>query len=487
MKMRPEFHRPLGLGLVLLCLVSPSLRAQTSSRYAEAPAPTRHDSAIDFARTLVQAMMEESGTPGVSIAVGLDGEIVWSEGFGYADVEQRVPVWEQTKFRIGSVSKPLTAAALGLLYEQGRLDLDAPVQLYVPSFPEKRWPITARQLAGHLAGVRHYLGREFLSNRRYTTVLEGLQIFADDSLLFEPGTRYSYSSYGWNLISAVVEAAADVDFLTFMQQRVFDQLAMENTVADHTDSIIPHRTRFYQRTEDGRVVNAPFVDNSYKWAGGGFLSTPEDLLRFAFAHPYGGFLKPETVEMLWTSQRTADGEETGYGIGWRVTALEGRVVEVAHGGGSVGGTTFLLIYPEERAALAIVGNMTQAPTSAPAWLVLDAFLRPESLATAGRPGREASGTYACTASRGDAEVGTATLQLIAAPGGYWGGMTLKDGSHERIVFAAGGAQDAWLITVDGRGGLTSMKFDSVTASGGLTGRWARGGGGGAISCDAARQ
>ncbi len=213
-------------------------------------------------------------------------------------------------------------------------------------------------MAGHVAGVRHYRDNEFLSNVRYRSVQEGLSIFADDPLLFEPGTRYSYSSYGWNLVSAVVEAASGESFLPFMQRHVFQPLAMQHTAPDVTDSIIPDRSRFYARTDDGRLVNAPFVDNSYKWAGGGFLSTPEDLLRFAFAHLGAGFLRPETVALLWTSQHLLDGEPTGYGIGWRVgvDASERRVV--SHSGGSVGGRSLLLIFPEQQVVLAIAANIT---------------------------------------------------------------------------------------------------------------------------------
>ncbi len=261
----------LALAAVTLLVAPDILRAQTTQALAQAPAPSRYADAIAHARLLAQAMADESRTPGLSLAVGVDGEIVWSQGFGYASVEQRTPVWEETKFRIGSISKPLTAAAVALLYEQARLDLDAPVQRYVLTFPEKRWPITTRQLAGHLAGIRHYRDQEFLGNQRYPTVLDGLKIFQDDTLLFEPGTRFSYSSYGWNLISAVVEGAAGESFLSYMQRQVFEPLGMEHTVADHTDSIIPQRTEFYNRDNNRRVLNAPFVDNSYKWAGGGFL------------------------------------------------------------------------------------------------------------------------------------------------------------------------------------------------------------------------
>ena len=239
--------------------------ASTSNEYGQA---------IADARAIVREVMSESGIPGISVAVGFHGSVVWSEGFGLADLEHSVPVTTLTKFRVGSVSKPITAAAVGLLVEAGKLDLDAPVQDYVPDFPQKRWPVTVRQVAGHIAGIRHYQGNENGSSRRYASVSEGLDIFEDDPLLFEPGTQYSYSSYGWNLMSAVVEGASGREFLSLMRDDVFEPLQMRHSLAGYTDSIISHRTGFYARNGDGTVLNAPYVDNSYKWAGGGFLSTP---------------------------------------------------------------------------------------------------------------------------------------------------------------------------------------------------------------------
>ncbi|RMF61771.1 MAG: class A beta-lactamase-related serine hydrolase [Bacteroidetes bacterium] len=312
------------------------------------------------ARALAWRHYLEQGWPGLSIAVSVDGQTVWAEGFGYADLEQRVPVWPTTKFRVGSISKPLTAAAAALLYAEGRLDVDAPVQRYVPAFPEKRWPVTTRQLGGHLAGIRHYRGDEFLLREHFDTVVDGLALFAADTLLFEPGTRYRYSSYGWNLISAVIEGAAGQDFLRVMQERVFDPLGMRNTVADHVDSLITQRVRFYARDEAGRLVNAPFVDNSYKWAGGGFLSTTEDLLRFANAHLGDDFLPPEARTLLFTEQRTSAGEGVGYGFGWALgTDAAGRRV-ISHSGGSVGGTSILLIQPETRVVVVALVNLSGA-------------------------------------------------------------------------------------------------------------------------------
>lgn len=314
---------------------------------------------IARARQTAQSLLADRRLPGLSVAVGISGEIVWSEGFGYADLEQRVPVGPKAKFRIGSISKAITAAAVAQLYEQGRLDLDAPIQRYVPGFPEKGYPISTRQLAGHLAGIRHYRGSEFLSNKHYATVLEGLNIFKDDPLLFQPGTKYSYSSYGWNLISAVVEGASGQAFLPYMDEQVFQPLQMRHTQADENGSIVANRVRFYERGKDGQFQNAASVDNSCKWAGGGFLSTAEDLIRFASAHLKEGFLKKETLELYFTSQRTITGEQTGCGIAWHVQKTPQGERIIGHNGGSVGGTSTLIFLPGSRIAVAMLTNLTQ--------------------------------------------------------------------------------------------------------------------------------
>ena len=353
--------RLLAVTLALLAgvaLPTPThLDAQTPA-LAEVHAGDDWLEAVRAARTAVRAVMDSAGVPGASVAVGVGDGIVWSEGFGWADVEQRVPVTPLTRFRVGSVSKTMTASGLGLLVERGRVDLDAPVQRYVPDFPEKRWPVTTRQLGGHTAGIRHYRGNEMLSAESFPTVASGLTIFAEDTLLFEPETGYAYSSYGWNLLSAVMEGASGRPFLAFMRDEVFEPLELRNTVAEHMDSIIPWRTRYYEQGEDGRLVHAPYVDNSYKWAGGGFLSTPEDLVRFGQAHLRPGFLRAATLAELQEPQTLRNGESTGYGIGWRRYPQDDGDQALGHSGGSVGGTTLLLLVPEHDLVVAGVVNIS---------------------------------------------------------------------------------------------------------------------------------
>jgi len=349
------------------------LHAQELPPPALAPSPGVWTPAVDQAREYLMDRMEEQGIPGLSIAVGVQGEIVWAEGFGWADMENRVPVWPSTRFRIASISKSLTAGAVGRLVEEGKLDLDAPVQEYVPSFPVKRWPVTTRLLGGHLAGIRHYRGLEFESMTHYDDIVEALKIFSRDTLLHEPGTVYQYSTYGWNLVSAVVQAAAEEPFLDYMRETVFEPIGMDETVAEYVDSLIYHRSRAYRQSGDGHILNAPFVDNSNKWAGGGFLSTATDLVRYGSAYLDGSFLAPETVELLWTSQTTRDGERTGYGIGWRENFEDDQRI-ISHTGGAMGGTTVMVIYPKEGVVVSILTNIQGASQTENARTVAEYFM-----------------------------------------------------------------------------------------------------------------
>jgi CubicO group peptidase (beta-lactamase class C family) len=354
----PSLTRKLLLPLGALLAVG-ALALSSAQSPAFAPAKSLPE-AVERAREYVRHNLA-SRVPGLAVAVGVDGKLVWSESFGYADVAAKKPVTRETLFRIGSVSKPVTAAGLMQLVEQGKLNLDADIHKYVPDFPDKGYAITTRQLAGHLAGIRHYKGDEFLLNKTFPNVRAGLKIFEDDPLLQPPGERFVYSSYGWNLISAAMEGAAKTDFLSLMRQLVFERLHLTRTMPDYAQRDIAERTQFYQRGDDGDFVPGPAVDNSYKWAGGGFLSTPEDLVSFGSAHLQPGFLQRESLAQLFTSQKTRDGKETGYGIGWSISRDAAGHVIYFHTGGSVGGTSVLLLHPESRTVLAITANLSGAP------------------------------------------------------------------------------------------------------------------------------
>jgi serine beta-lactamase-like protein LACTB, mitochondrial len=298
--------------------------------------------------------------PGMSVAVAVDGNLVWAEGFGLADLEQCVPASPKTKFRIGSTSKPLTSAGAALLYDQKRLDLDAPIQRYVPSFPDKGHIITTRQLLGHLAGIRSYNAADgdMENQETYHSVTESLKRFKDDPLVAPPGTKWRYSSYGYVLASAAIEGASGQDFLSFMRDKLFLPIGMQNTVADETDKVIPNRARWYNLRSDGSYRNSPYADLSYKWAAGGFLSTAEDLVRFGSALLKPGFLKQETLEMIFSPQKTTSGEKTKYGLGWEIHDAGDVEAErpFQHSGGATGSSSFLIVYPDQKVVIAWLLN-----------------------------------------------------------------------------------------------------------------------------------
>jgi len=346
-----------------------------------APLPKWAD-AVGQGRQIVRAGLAEQNLPGLSVAVGASGEIVWAEGFGWADLDNRVKVAPGMRFRIGTASIALTSAAVGLLLEKGRLKLDEEIQTHVPEFPKKQWPVTLRQLMGHLAGVRNDGGDEGpLLSARCERSVEGLQHFAERPLLFEPGTQYRYSSYGWILVSAAVEAAADEPFLTFMRRQIFKPLGMDDTRADSaTEPIADRATPYFPRfASDPRYGLHLMREIDYSCYAGSsaFLSTPSDLVRFGLAINSGKLLQPATVQLLQTSQRLASGQETGYGLGWdlETVALAGEQTRtVGHDGESLGGmVASLMTFPEHGIVVSVTSNISYADTFAVGSKIAQAF------------------------------------------------------------------------------------------------------------------
>jgi CubicO group peptidase (beta-lactamase class C family) len=310
---------------------------------------------IQSARPLVLRMKRGFGAPGLAIAVAVRGRVVWSETCGYADRRARTPVTRVTEFRVGSVSKTLTAVAAARLVQERNFELDAPIQRYVPSFPEKAHRVTGRGLLAHTAGIRHYQGNEALSTSHYSSATDSLRIFADDPLLFQPGTQFSYSSYGFNLVGAAIEAIRGEPFAVAVKQQVLDPLAMKRTMLDDGRRR-PGWAAVYEVTSRRRAVPAPRVDLSNRWPSGGFRSTAEDLARFGSRLGDVTFLRKPTQDEFFTEQTLADGTGTRYGLGFEVgKAPFGRVV--GHTGNVVGGTAFLLVQPDTGVAMALATNI----------------------------------------------------------------------------------------------------------------------------------
>lgn len=309
---------------------------------------------------LVAQEMSRQNMPGISIAVAVGGELVWSAGYGFADLENFVPAKPLTMYRLASVSKPITAVAVLQLSENGKIDLDQPVRRYVPSFPAKPWTITVRQLLGHLGGIRHYESNEEVNNtHHYPDMLTPLKLFQNDPLVAEPGTRYNYSSYGYVLLGAALEAAAGQRYMEYLRSRIFAPAGMERLRQDHAFALIPNRARGYVLNSSGQLQNCSLADTSNKVAGGGLIGNVEDLVRFASAVRAGRLLKHGSVEAMFTPQRLPEGKHSLYGLGWNVMTLDNRKL-VSHTGGQQGTSTILAMLPREGAVVALMTNLEKA-------------------------------------------------------------------------------------------------------------------------------
>lgn len=371
--------------------------------------------AVEQARKIVRAGVAEQNLPGLSVAVGIDGDLQWAEGFGFADLKTSVPVTPEHRFRIGTASTVLTSAAAGLLLDNGRLKLNDEIQTYVPAFPKKQQPVTLGQLMGHAPGVTPDDGDEApLFTRHCERPVEVLRHFRGSWLLSdELGAKSAYSIYDWILVSAAIEASADQPFLKFMQERVFDPLGMRNTIPDSArleagedfpvvnmlreliydpeatrgstpastkkpvqDRVTSYSPRFASDPNYGLHVMRP-VDYSCYAGSSVFLSTPSDLVRFGMGINRDNFLQPATIKLLQTSQQLA-GKERGYGLGWydKAATLAGKQTRViGHDGDSLGGmVASLMTVPEYGLVVATTSNISYADTFSLAIKIAESFV-----------------------------------------------------------------------------------------------------------------
>lgn len=335
------------------------------------------DSAFTFAVVEAGKMLTEAHkelqAPAISVAVGMGNKLAWASTRGYKDIDKGEKADTNTSFRIGSVSKAITSVVLGKLLQQQKLELDKPVQHYA-SYVSIETPITIRQLASHTSGIRNYglclcfPAFEYYNNKEYESIEESVDIFQDDELLFEPGSQYSYSSYNYTLLSAALEEAAGIPFLDYVDQEVFKALSMKHTSADYADRNISQRATFYDVEKGQYKISFP-VNNSNKLAGGGFISSPSDLVRFGNALLNDEILKRSTIDTLFTPQKLNNGSinEEGYALGWRVEqehslfAGKRQTFVAHHGGVAMGSTAFLLLFPEYNLVVALAMNRSKPP------------------------------------------------------------------------------------------------------------------------------
>ena len=325
------------------------------SQQTNPSAQRHHEQAIRAYERFVREQMPFDQTPGISVGFIKD-DFTWARGFGFAELENSTPATPESSYRMASITKTFTAFAVLQLVEEGKMNLDAEIQSYVPYFPQKKWPVTIRQLLGHLGGIPHYVDKDMeLHYKTHKNTREAIAIFKDYDLVAQPGTQYHYSSYGYNLLGAAIEEVTGQSYGEIIQQHIFDPLAMSDSRMDDPKNIIPHHVKGY-RFVNGKISPSEYVDMSSRFAAGGTRSTITDLLKYARGILQGKLVAPQTWRTMLVPMATKEGILTGRGMSWNVRPKRGHV-QISHGGSQAETKTFLLIFPVENFAIAIASNL----------------------------------------------------------------------------------------------------------------------------------
>ena len=302
--------------------------------------------------------IENKKVPSISAGVLKDGKIQWLGVKGIADIEDNDPVNIHSLFRIASITKPITAVAVLQLWEKGLIDLDKDVRVYLPDFPEKKWKFTTRQLLNHTAGIRSYKDGEFHNKKYYSSVAEAVKVFEYDSLIYEPGTKYEYTSLGYSLLGLIIEKISKLSYEKYLIKNIFEPSGMKYTILDKQQEIVPNRVKGYEKNFERKIKNAPLADLSIKSAGGGLLSTAEDILLFAKSLLEGKLIKHSTFNSIIKQTKLKNGNLVDYGLGFALGMEKDSLKTISHTGGGTGFTTMLLIEPENKLAAVHLLNIS---------------------------------------------------------------------------------------------------------------------------------
>jgi serine beta-lactamase-like protein LACTB, mitochondrial len=376
-------RKQIKLGLIFL-LFSNILSAQTNIKKAS---KSWQDSISKIAETEIV----ETGMPSLQIAIGLKGKIIYEKAFGFADLENNIKATIETRYRTASVAKWWTSTLAFMLVNNGKLDLDSPIQKYCPIFPQKKWEVTTRQILTHTSGIRHYADYDAELSKaknqadtieinkrrypdllgmftRYTDMTRPLNNFKHDSLLFIPGSNWEYSSNGYRVLGCIIEGASDSSYRSLIKSQIFEKAKMINTVEDDAWEIIPNRATGYFINNKKQIRRADMRDVSENLPAGGFLSTSTDLVRFAMTYVSGKFVNSGTIKLMTTQyfakdkpNNTAsswrDGipskEKYGYGV---MLFNENKTVKFGHNGRQDGGSAIVYYIPDRDLTIAVMTN-----------------------------------------------------------------------------------------------------------------------------------
>lgn len=373
-RFNPHIIASLLILIAVMCLPAQLSAQQTNTELKKKNTlPLQKNAAVrkkeDKLRLNLDVYLEKFRTnklvPGVSAGAARNGEIFWLGNSGIADVENNSPVTDSTLFRIASISKSITAAAVMQLVERGLIKLDDDARIYIPYFPKKKWKFTVRQLLNHTAGIRNYYRSEFDDTKHYATVKDAVSIVSRDTLAYKPGTKYLYTTLGYNLLGSIIENVSGLTYADYLQKYIFDPAQMNSTTLGYQQQIIHHRACLYERNRYRILANAPLADLSNKYPGGGLLSTSGDLLRFAVSLLEGRLLKRELLDSMLVPTRLRNGTLIYYGLGFSLGKDKTGRRYFAHEG--YDGTSLILIYPAENLAVVDLLNIRDRNNGAAAF------------------------------------------------------------------------------------------------------------------------
>ncbi len=344
--------------ILLLSIVFHKTIAQTSSGESQINASKiQVEEAIRKARNLIQPYLKIY--PGISIAVGMDEEIIWSEGFGFGDVSLKEKVSPEHQFRFYSLSKSITGLALAKLIASGQLDINAGVRQYLPNLPLTYDRVKVRHLINHTSGVRHYNKGEWIkiSKDHCETTESAINTFIHDELASMPGEKYAYSSFGYVLLSHLIAEVSGQSYGDYIHQVLFQPIGIGNIAMDRSVALtneVSYYSKWNAKKEKGR--SAIEVDNTCKFGGGSYVGTAEDLVKLYLSMLNKEILTSESIEQYFSEIPTDSGQSTQYAFGiGDVTNSEG-VRYHGHSGSAVGARSVLIVYPDIKMVIVILTN-----------------------------------------------------------------------------------------------------------------------------------
>jgi len=320
-----------------------------------------HDAEVS---QLVEKFITENNVVGFSVAVMKDGKNIFSKGFGYKDLENKLQVDRNTRFRLASISKSVAAVGLMQLVESRKVDLDKDIRAYVPEWPDKGKLITLRMILAHRSGIRHYQANRVGTAYKELSTSDALKMFKDDPLLFDPGTQYSYSTHAFTVVAGAIENASGLTYGSFIDQNISKRIGAPTLQCETMVSTWPADRSKHYAVNNGKVVSAGKPENlSWKYGGGGLESTSDDLAKFGQAVMDAKLVSAKSRDEMW-----ADPESDGYGLGWVVTKNH-----FSHSGSQQGSRTYLIINPKKKLVLVLMNNTGGNPIGTIANSVMAVF------------------------------------------------------------------------------------------------------------------